>query len=99
MESVEKADIDQNELIKDREGKVVFTVKKEDMDENFINRFYDILKKHPGFDKIEFKVTGGNGKDIRKIYKLPSSFKINLSQSLKEDLRQVFQDKINWDRI
>ena len=74
-------------------------VRKEDLSESFINRFYDILRKHPGFDEIEFKVTDENGKNVERIYRLPSNFRINLSQSLEEDLRNIFKNKINWDRI
>ena len=90
---------DQNELIRDGEEKVVFMVRKEDLSESFINRFYDILRKHPGFDEIEFKVTDENGKNVERIYRLPSNFRINLNQSLKEDLRNIFKNKINWDRM
>ena len=90
---------DQNELIRDGEEKVVFMVRKEDLSESFINRFYDILRKHPGFDEIEFKVTDENGKNVERIYRLPSNFRINLNQSLEEDLRNIFKNKINWDRM
>ncbi len=99
LEKGKKINKDQNELIRDGGEKVVFTARKEDLNENFINKFYDILKKHPGFDEIEFKVTGGNGKDVERVYKLSSNFRINFNKSLKEDLRQIFQDKINWDRM
>ncbi len=102
IEKLEKnnaANKDQSELIGDRASKVIFTVKKEDLDEDFINRFYDILKKYPGFNEIEFKVTGKNGRDIKRVYKLPSNFRINLSSHLEQDLKKIFQDKINWNRI
>jgi len=99
LEKNKRIDKNQEELIGDKNNKVIFAARKRDMDKNFINRFYDILKKHPGFDEVEFKVTGENGKDIEKIYKLPSSYRINLNQSLKESLREVFSDKINWDRV
>jgi DNA polymerase-3 subunit alpha len=89
----------QNELIRDGGEKIVFTVKKEDLNEGLINRFYDVLKNHPGFEEIEFKVTGENGKDVEKIYRLPSNFRINLDQSLEEDLKDLFKDKINWNRM
>lgn len=98
LEKGKKVNKDQDELIRDAEGKVVFTARKEDLNEKLINRFYNILKKYPGFDGIEFKVTGENGKDVERIYRLPSDFRINLNQSLKEDLRQVFQGKIHWDK-
>ncbi len=89
----------QKELISEENGKVVFIAKKNDLDENFINRFYDILKKYPGFSEVEFKVTDESGKGVEKVYKLPSSYRINLNQSLEENLREVFSDKINWDKV
>ncbi|MBE3114257.1 MAG: DNA polymerase III subunit alpha [Actinobacteria bacterium] len=99
LEKNKRIDKNQEELIGDKNNKVIFAARKRDMDKNFINRFYDILKKHPGFFEVEFKVTCENGKDIERIYKLPSSYRINLNQSLKESLREVFSDKINWDRV
>jgi len=90
---------EQEELISEKNGTVVFTAKKSDIDKNFINRFYDVLKKYPGFNEVEFKITDEKGKNIERIYKLPSSYRINLNQSLKENLKQVFSDKINWDNI
>jgi DNA polymerase-3 subunit alpha len=90
---------DQDELIRDRKEKVVFTVRKEDLNKNLINGFYDILKNHPGFNEIEFKVTGEDGKDVERTYKLPSNFRINLDRSLEKDLKDLFKDKINWDRM
>ncbi len=99
LEKNNKANKEQSELIGDRESKVIFTVKKEDLDEDFINRFYNILKKYPGYNEIEFKITGVNGNDIKRVYKLPSSFRINLSLPLEQDLKKVFQDKISWDKI
>jgi DNA polymerase-3 subunit alpha len=90
---------EQEELISEKNSKVVFTAKKGDIDKNFINRFYDVLKKYPGFNEVEFKITDEKGKNIERIYKLPSSCRINLNQSLEENLKQVFSDKINWDNI
>jgi DNA polymerase-3 subunit alpha len=90
---------EQEELISEKNSKVVFIAKKGDIDKNFINRFYDVLKKYPGFNEVEFKITDEKGKNIERIYKLPSSCRINLNQSLKENLKQVFSDKINWDNI
>ncbi len=90
---------DQKELVSDRNGAVVFTAKKNDLDEDFINRFYDILKKYPGFHEVEFRITDESGKDTDRIYKLPSTYRIDLNESLKENLKQVFSDKINWDRV
>jgi len=96
-----RIDKNQEELIdnNNNNNKVIFAVRKRDMDKNFINMFYDILKKYPGSDEVEFKVTGENGKDIERIYKLPFSCRIDLNQSLKENLREVFSDKIKLDRV
>ena len=90
---------DQKELISDKNGRIIFTAKKNDLDRDFINRFYDILKKYPGFHEVEFKITDDSGEDADKIYKLPSTYRIDLTESLKENLKKVFSDKINWDRV
>ena len=90
---------DQKELISDRNGAVVFTANKNDLDKDFVNRFYDILKKYPGFHEVEFRITDDSGKGADRIYKLPSTYRIDLNESLKENLKQVFSDKINWDRV
>ncbi len=90
---------DQNELISERNGRIIFTAKKNDLDKDFINRFYDILKKYPGFNEVEFRITDESGKGIERIFKLPSTHRVDLNQSLKENLKQVFSDKINWDKV
>ena len=90
---------DQNELISERNGRIIFTAKKNDLDKDFINRFYDILKKYPGFNEVEFRITDDSGKGTERIFKLPSTHRVDLNQSLKENLKQVFSDKINWDKV
>ena len=87
---------DQKELISDKNGRIIFTAKKNDLDRDFINRFYDILKKYPGFHEVEFRITDDSGEDADKIYRLPSTYRIDLNESLKENLKKVFSDKINW---
>ncbi len=89
----------QNELISEKIGRIVFTVKKSDMSRSFINQFYDVLKKYPGFNEVEFKVTDKNGKNVEKIYRLPSNCRIDFNQALEENLRETFTDKINWDIV
>jgi len=89
----------QKKLIGEKSSRIVFTIKKCDMNKNFINQFYDVLKKYPGFSDVEFKITDKNGKDIEKIYKLPSSYRIELSQTLEENLKELFADKISWDVV
>ncbi len=90
---------DQKELISDKNGRIIFTAKKNDLDRDFINRFYDILKKYPGFHEVEFRITDDSGEDSDKIYRLPSTYRIDLNESLKENLKKVFSNKINWDRV
>jgi len=93
-----KVSRNQDELIGDKSDKIVFTVKECEMDENLVNELYDIIKKYPGYYEVEFKITGKNGKDIEKTYKLPSSYKIKMDSELENDLREVFGNKIMWDR-
>lgn len=99
MEKDKKADKSQKELIGEESRKVVFRMGKNDIDRDFINRFYNLIKKYPGFNEIEFRIMDKSGKDIEKTYRLPSEYKIDLNESLEESLREMFSDKINWDIV
>ncbi len=99
MEKDKKVDKSQKELISETNKKVVFKMKRDDMDKDFINRFYDLLKKFPGFNEVEFRITDKDGEDIERTYKLPSGYRIDLNESLEKSLREMFSDKINWDIV
>jgi DNA polymerase III subunit alpha len=93
-----KINKNQEELIGDGGKKIVLMIKESEMDESLVNELYNIIKKYPGYDDIEFKITGRNEKDVKKVYRLPSSYKISLDGALENNLREVFGDKIKWDR-
>ena len=99
MEKDKKVDKSQKELISETNKKVVFKMKRDDMDKDFINRFYDLLKKFPGFNEVEFRITDKDGEDIERTYKLPLGYRIDLNESLEKSLREMFSDKINWDIV
>jgi DNA polymerase-3 subunit alpha len=101
MEKDRKPDESQEEIagINEEKRKVVFKVKKDDIDKDFINRFYNLVKKYPGFDEVEFRITHKNGKDIEKIYRLPRDCRIDLNESFEKSLREMFSDKISWDLV
>ncbi|MDY0028077.1 MAG: OB-fold nucleic acid binding domain-containing protein, partial [Candidatus Humimicrobiaceae bacterium] len=96
-----KPDESQEEItgISEERRRVVFKVKKDDIDKDFINHFYDLIKKYPGTKEVEFRITGKNGKDIEKIYNLPMDYRIDLNKSLEKNLREMFSDKISWDVV
>jgi DNA polymerase-3 subunit alpha len=96
-----KSDDSQEKIegISEEERRVVFKVRKDDIDKDFINHFYELIKKHPGFKEVEFRITGKNGRDIVKVYKLPRDYRIDLNESLEKNLREMFSDKISWDVV
>ncbi|MDD3628610.1 MAG: DNA polymerase III subunit alpha [Actinomycetota bacterium] len=96
-----KPDESQEEItgISEERRRVVFKVKKDDIDKDFINHFYDLIKKYPGTKEVEFRITGKNGKDVEKIYNLPMDYRIDLNKSLEKNLREMFSDKISWDVV
>jgi DNA polymerase-3 subunit alpha len=98
MEKDRKPDGSQEEIkgINEEKRKVIFKVKKDDIDKDFINRFYDLVKKYPGFYEVEFRITHKNGKDIEKIYRLPRDCRVDLNESFEKSLREMFSDKISW---
>jgi len=99
MEKEKRVNKSQKELIGEKSGKIVFTVKKRDIDKNLINKFYAILGKYRGFSEIEFRITGDDIKDIEKVYELSSEYRITLNHEMESDLKEVFKNKINWVRI
>ena len=78
----------------DKNRKVVFTIRKDDMDKDLINRFYEIIKLNPGTFEIEIKVVDKNGMDMGKSYRLPPDYKINLDEIFLRDLKKNFSGKI-----
>ncbi|MEA2016061.1 MAG: DNA polymerase III subunit alpha [Actinomycetota bacterium] len=89
----------QKELINEKSDRIVFTVNKCDINKNLINQFYDILRRNEGFSEVEFRITGRDSKDIEKVYKLPSDYRVNLNKEMENNLRQIFGNKIRWERI
>jgi DNA polymerase III subunit alpha len=99
MEKDKKADKSQKELISEKSRKIVFKIKKSNIDEDFVNSFYNLLKKYPGFSEVEFMITEKNGRGVKKTYKLPPAYKIDFNRSLEENLKEMFPDKIKWDIV
>ncbi|MEF9426791.1 MAG: hypothetical protein L0956_06330, partial [Candidatus Mariimomonas ferrooxydans] len=79
-------------------GKIVFTIMKSDMDKDFIDRFYEIVKMNPGEFEIEFKVIEDNGKDSQKSFRLSSDYKINMGDDFLGELKKNFPDKVTWSK-
>ncbi len=99
LEKDVKANKNQKELIGDKSERVVFTIKRCEMDKDMVNRLYDIIKRYPGYSEVEFKIVGENGKAVEKIFRLPPDYKINLDAGLEDNLREVFGDKIKWNKL
>ena len=75
-------------------NKVVFAVRKKDIDRELINRFYQILKNNPGECMVEFKVVGGNSDKPEKSYSLPGDFKVDAGKKLFNEIENDFGGKV-----
>ncbi|MCK5567436.1 MAG: hypothetical protein KAI62_05945, partial [Actinomycetia bacterium] len=74
--------------------KVVFAVRKKDIDRELINRFYQILKNNPGECMVEFKIVGGNNHKPEKSYSLPGDFKVDAGKKLFNEIENDFSGKV-----
>jgi len=76
---------------------IVFIIKKDDLSKEFINKFSEIIRKNLGSVNVELKIVNGNGGLVERKYKLPSSCKVNLSQSFLEQLQKNFYNKLSLE--
>jgi len=83
---------------KEGEERIVFTIKKEDLDREAINDFYSIVRKNPGKHAVEFWVMSPGGPDRGKKYRLPPDFRIDGSKDLLKDIEDAFGGKISWQK-
>ncbi len=79
-------------------SKVVFKIKEEDFNKNFIDEIYSLIKQNKGQNNVEFNIVGGNGNKVEKVFKLPENFKIDLSENFLDQIRNRFGSKIRWIR-
>jgi DNA polymerase III subunit alpha len=79
--------------------KIIFSIKKKDLDKDVINDLYGIIRKNPGQYMIEFRVKDDNGKGPGKKYDLPPDFRINGSTDLLKDIETAFGGRMTWQRV
>jgi DNA polymerase-3 subunit alpha len=74
--------------------KITFIIRKNDMNIEFINNFYQILKNNPGKCMVEFKVVNGNEHKPEKTFKLPEDFRVKPGDKLFGDIKKEFTGKV-----
>jgi DNA polymerase III subunit alpha len=79
---------------KTEKNKITFRTRKKDMDIEFINHFYKVLKDNPGICMVELKVVNDNNDKSEKIYKLPEDFKVEPGDKLFGEINEDFAGKI-----
>lgn len=77
-----------------KEKKIIFRIRKKDMDIEFINNFYKILKNNPGKCMVEFKVVNGNDQKPEKTFSLPEDFKVKHGDKLFSEINKDFAGKV-----
>ncbi len=78
----------------DPKNKIIFRIRKKDMDIEFINHFYKVLKNNPGKCIVEFKVVNGNEQKPEKTYSLPEDFKVKPGDKLFSEIKKDFAGKV-----
>jgi len=78
----------------DPENKITFRIRKKDMDIEFINNFYKVLKDNPGKCMVEFKVVNGNDQKPERTYSLPEDFKVEPGDKLFSEIKKDFAGKV-----
>ena len=79
---------------KTEKNNITFRTRKKDMDIEFINHFYKVLKNNPGMCMVELEVVNGNNDKPEKIYKLPEDFKVKPGDKLFGEIKEDFAGKI-----
>ena len=79
--------------------KIIFSINKKDLGREIINDFYDIIRKNPGKNMIEFRIITDNDANMVKKYDLPQDFRIDGNTSLLKDIETAFSGKMTWHRI
>jgi len=75
-------------------NKIIFRIRKKDMDIELINHFYKVLKDNPGKYMVEFKVVNGNDHKPEKTYSLPEGFKVKPGDKLFNEIKKDFAGKV-----
>jgi len=78
----------------DSKNKIIFRIRKKDMDIEFINHFYKILKDNPGRCMVEFKVVNGNDQKPERTYSFPEGFKVKPGDKLFSEIKKDFAGKV-----
>ncbi|GAH64328.1 unnamed protein product, partial [marine sediment metagenome] len=78
-------------------GKIVFTVKRVDLDRKLVNKLYELIKQNRGGSQVELRVIDENGKGLEKKYSLSSNYMVNLNSDFFKKLQVSFHDKVIWE--
>ena len=80
--------------ITETENKIIFRIRKKDMDIELINHFYKVLKDNPGKCMVEFKVVNENDHKPERTYCLPEDFKVKPGDKLFSEIKKDFAGKV-----
>ncbi len=77
--------------------KIVFTIKRIDLDRKLVNSLYELIKKNRGNSQVELRIIDENGKGLEKKYSLSSNYMVNLNSDFFKKLQVSFRDKVIWE--
>jgi len=84
----------ERKIIETEKNKIIFRIRKKDMDIELINHFYKVLKDNPGKCMVEFKVVNGNDNKPEKTYSLPEDYKVKPGDKLFSEIKKDFAGKV-----
>ena len=76
---------------------MVFSIKKEHLTRELINRFYDILSSRTGNTSLEIRIISEDDGDTEKSYRIPNYFKVKADDELFERLEKDLTGKVTWE--
>lgn len=77
--------------------KIILKVKKDFLDNDFIDSLYDIINKNKGNTKVIIQVvrlTDENNLDVERSFVLPEDFNVNFSENFLKKIEKKFLNKI-----
>ena len=77
--------------------KIIFTIKRVDLDRKLVNRLYELIKKNRGDSQVELQIIDENSKELKKKYSLPSNYMVDLNSDFFKKLQVSFHDKVMWE--
>jgi len=78
--------------------RVRFRVKRQDLDRDFIDQLYGLLKEKDGKMQVDLVVDSREGVE-EKSFSLPEAFKTDLDPDTAGRIKAMFGNKVKWEKI